>query len=126
MWGTKSFYFGESISVGVRNLQTAIAWYQEKLRLKLTALKSEDFEALLSFGKEDDTGVALVLIPPGETAANVPGHPILFAKNIEKAHREFVSKGIRVGLLQSDSGGNRFFQFYDLDENIIEVCVEPG
>jgi catechol 2,3-dioxygenase-like lactoylglutathione lyase family enzyme len=123
MW---AFYFGDSISVGVRDLQRAVAWYQEKLGLRLTPFKSEDFAALLSFDKEDETGIALVMIPPGETRANVEEHPIVFAKKIEKAHEEFVSKGISVGPIQSDSGGNRFFRFQDVDGNSIEVCVEPG
>ncbi len=125
MWGAKSFYFGDNISVGVRNLEQAVAWYQQKLGLRLTPLKSEDFEAFLSFSKDDDTGLALVVIPPGETKANVEGHPILFTKKIEAAHSDFSSKGIDVGPIQSDSGGNRFFCFRDLEGNEIEVCVEP-
>ena len=125
MLGARNFYFGDSISVGVRDLDRAIAWYQEKLKLRLTAIKSEDFEALLAFNKEDQDGVALVLMPPGETKANVEGHPILFTKRIEKVHEEFASRGVSVGSIQSDSGGNRFFQFQDVDGNTIEVCVEP-
>jgi catechol 2,3-dioxygenase-like lactoylglutathione lyase family enzyme len=125
MWGGKSFYFGDNISLGVRNLDRAVAWYQEKLGLRLTPLQSEDFEAFLAFAKDDETGLALVVIPPGETKANVEGHPILFTKGIEAAHEEFASKGISVGPIQSDSGGNRLFRFRDLEGNEIEVCVEP-
>jgi catechol 2,3-dioxygenase-like lactoylglutathione lyase family enzyme len=126
MWGVRNFYFGGgSISVGVRNLSGAIAWYQEKLRLRLTPIKSEDFEALLAFGKDDEDGLALVLIPPGETKANIEAHPILFTKKIEEVHEEFASRGVTVGPIQRDSGGNRFFQFQDLEGNSIEVCHEP-
>ena len=125
MWGAKKFYFGDNISVGVRDLNRAVAWYQEKLGLRLTPLKSEDFDAFLSFEKDADTGLALVVIPPGETRANVEGHPILFTNKIEAAHEEFASRGISVGAIQSDSGGNRFFRFQDLEGNEIEVCVEP-
>jgi predicted enzyme related to lactoylglutathione lyase len=125
MWGARNFYFGGSISVGVRDLGRAIAWYEEKLKLRLTPIKSEDFEALLAFDKEDQDGVALVLIPPGEAKANVAGHPILFTKKIEKVHEEFASRGVTVGPVQSDSGGNQFFQFQDVEGNTIEVCVEP-
>ena len=125
MWEARTFYFGDSISVGVRDLQRATTWYQEKLKLKLTPFKSEDYEVLLSFDKDDEIGVALCLIPPGEEQANVEGHPILFTKKIEKAHEQFLSKGIKVGPIQSDSGGNQFFEFWDTDGNKIEVCVEP-
>jgi catechol 2,3-dioxygenase-like lactoylglutathione lyase family enzyme len=125
MWGGKNFYFGDNVSVGVRNLDSAIVWYQEKLGLRLTPLKSEDFEAFLSFSKDDDVGLALVAIPPGETKANVDGHPILFSKKIESAHAEFAARGISVEPIQTDSGGNRFFRFRDLEGNQIEVCREP-
>ncbi len=125
MWGAKNFYFGDNISIGVRDLEQAVAWYQEKLGLRLTPLKSEDFEAFLSFTKHDDTGLALVVIRPEETKANVEGHPILFTKKLEAAHSDFSSKGINVGPIQSDSGGNRFFRFRDLEGNEIEVCLEP-
>jgi catechol 2,3-dioxygenase-like lactoylglutathione lyase family enzyme len=117
MSGGKSFYFGDNISLGVRNLDRAVAWYQEKLGLRLTPLQSEDFEAFLAFAKDDETGLALVVIPPGEMKANVEGHPILFTKRIEAAHEECASKGISVGPIQSDSGGNRLFRFQDLEGN---------
>jgi catechol 2,3-dioxygenase-like lactoylglutathione lyase family enzyme len=126
MWGARNFYFGGGISVGVRDVERAATWYQEKLRLRRTPLKSEDFEALLAFEKDDKEGVALVLIPPGEAKANVEGHPILFTKKIEKVYEEFASRGVSVEPIQSDSGGNRFFRFRDLDGNEIEVCTEPG
>lgn len=67
---------------------------------------------------------ALVSIPPGETNTNVEGHSILFTKKMEKAHEEFTTRGVAVGPIQSDSGGNRFFHFQDADGNAIEVCVE--
>ena|SRR5712692_4122043 len=125
MWSRKKFYFGDNISVGVRDLDQAIAWYQEKLGLQLTPLKSEDFDAFLSFSKNDEVGLALVAIPAGETTVNVEGHPILFTKKIEECREEFASRGIQVQPLQNDSGGNSFFQFPDVEGNIIEVCVEP-
>jgi len=125
VWSRKKFYFGDNISVGVRDLDRAVAWYQEKLGLHLTPLKSEDFDAFLSFSKNDEVGLALVAIPTGETTVNVEGHPILFTKNTEECREEFASRGIQVQPLQYDSGGNSFFQFPDVEGNIIEVCVEP-
>lgn len=98
MWGSQPFYFGDSISVGVRDLQRSIEWYKEKLKLQLTRFPSEDYDALRSFDKEDEMGLALALIP------------------LERPKR--TSK-------KRDSGGNQFFEFYDLDGNKIEVCGEP-
>jgi catechol 2,3-dioxygenase-like lactoylglutathione lyase family enzyme len=125
MWGGNSFYFGDNISVGVRDLERAVAWYQEKLGLRLTPLKSEDYDAFLALARNDEVGLALVMVPPGETKANVEGHPILFSKKIEAAHKEFASRGVNVEPIQADSGGNRFFRFRDLEGNEIEVCLEP-
>jgi catechol 2,3-dioxygenase-like lactoylglutathione lyase family enzyme len=125
MWGRKSFYFGDNVSVGVRDLGRAVAWYQEKLGLRLTPLTSEDFDAFLGLSKDDDVGLALVAIPAGQTTVNVEGHPILFTKRIEACREDLTSRGIQVGPLQHDSGGNAFFQFQDVEGNLIEVCVEP-
>jgi catechol 2,3-dioxygenase-like lactoylglutathione lyase family enzyme len=61
MWGGKKFYFGDKISVEVRNLDRAAAWYQEKLGLRLTPRKSEDLGAFLAFAKDDEIGLALWL-----------------------------------------------------------------
>ena len=125
MWGRKSFYFGDNISVGVRDLQRAVNWYQEKLSLRLSSLKVQDCDALLSFDRDDSIGVALMVIRPGQAEAYVSEHPILFTKKIKEAHQELTSRGVSVGPIQKDSGGNSFFQFQDLDGNPIEICLEP-
>lgn len=125
MWGRKNLYFGDNVSVGIRDLGRALAWYQEKLGLRLTPLTSEDFDAFLGFSKDDEIGLALVAIPAGQTTVNVERHPILFTKRLEACREEFASRGIQVGPLQCDSGGNSFFQFQDVEGNIIEVCIEP-
>ena len=48
--------------------------------------------------------------------------PMLFAPNLQKAHDWLANRGIAVGPITSDSGGNQLFQFDDLDGNSIEVC----
>jgi catechol 2,3-dioxygenase-like lactoylglutathione lyase family enzyme len=125
MWGGKNFYFGDNISVGVRDLNNAVAWYKEKLGLRVSPLQLEDCDALLVLSKEDETGLALVVIPAGQTEVNVQSHPILFSNKLEACREEFASRGVQVGPPQRDSGGNPFFQFHDLEGNTIEVCVEP-
>ena len=125
MWGRKASYFADNVSVGVEDLDRAVVWYQEKLGLRLTPLTSEDFDAFLGLAKEDEIGLALVVIPAGQTTVNVEPHPILFSKKLEACREEFASRGVQVGPLQRDSGGNSFFQFQDIDGNIIAVCIEP-
>jgi catechol 2,3-dioxygenase-like lactoylglutathione lyase family enzyme len=87
MWGTRTFYFGDRIAVGVRDLQRAIAWYQEKLKLRLTPFKSEDYEALLCFDKED----------------SIPS----YSRKRPRRHTKSPPQGMSVGPIQTDSGGNQ-------------------
>jgi predicted enzyme related to lactoylglutathione lyase len=49
---------------------------------------------------------------------------MLFTKKIEAAYEELASRGISVGPIETDSGGNRFFRFPDSEGNEIEVCRE--
>jgi len=54
-----------------------------------------------------------------------PGRPpILFAKKVEAAHEYLSMRGVDVGPLQNDSGGNRFFRFRDPERNEVEVCQQ--
>jgi catechol 2,3-dioxygenase-like lactoylglutathione lyase family enzyme len=125
MWFGRPFYFADDVAIGVRDLDAAVLWYKSKLGLLRNFARSHECDALLTFSLEDEPGVALVLIPPGESEAKVERHPIIFTKNIEASHKFFVSHGVLTGPIDSDSGGNRFFEFQDLEGNRIEVCTEP-
>jgi catechol 2,3-dioxygenase-like lactoylglutathione lyase family enzyme len=85
MWGRKTFYFGDNVSIGVRDVGRAVSWYQDKLGLRLTPLTSEDFAAFLGFSKDDEIGLALVAIPADQAAANVESHPILSQRRSKRA-----------------------------------------
>lgn len=125
MFGRRHFYFSDNITVGVKDLDRAIEWYQEKLGLRRGDFAGDEVDALLVLSKDDETGLGLVVFGPDVGPGNLERHPILYSSKIEAAHGEFLSRGISVGPIQIDSGGNRFFQFQDLDGNTIEVCVEP-
>jgi len=121
--GSQSFYFGDKITVGVRDLERAIAWYQEKLGLRLKPIKSDDFDAFLALSESDEAGLALVRVAVGESEVDVEEYPILFTKQLEACREELVSRGIQAGPIQQDLGGNPFFQFLDGEGNTIEVCI---
>ena len=125
MWGRQHFYFGDNITVGVRDLAQSIGWYQEKLGLRRSNLSAPEVDALLVLSTDDDIGLGLVVFGPDVGPGNLERHAILFSKKLEAAHEDLASRGVSVGPIQADSGGNRFFQFQDLDCNTIEVCVEP-
>ena len=114
-----------TITVGVNDLDRAVTWYCDRLGLSVMPEKSYSAEVHLGYLQRETP--MIVLFPAGERNS-VPfaeRHPILFTHKLDSVHAELASAGIDVGLIQSDSAGNRLFRFRDLEGNEIEVCVEP-
>jgi catechol 2,3-dioxygenase-like lactoylglutathione lyase family enzyme len=128
MWGSPPFFIPDSCVVDVRNLGAARDWYREKLRLQESHNRREDDSERpfvdLCLSKDDEACFSLVELEPG--ASPEKRHNVVYAKKLEKALEWFTERGVSVESITTDSGGNRFFRFYDLDGNVIEVCVEPG
>jgi hypothetical protein len=70
-------------------------------------------------------GLARTLLEREAGTPPTNGHVIFFAKNLEKARQWLVERQVSAESTTEDSGGNRLFRFFDLDENPVEVCVEP-
>jgi hypothetical protein len=83
-------------------------------------------EASLELGYSADSIVVyLVEISGSERSNRSPGKPpIMFARKLADAHEHLSSRGVDVGPIQSDSGGNQFFWFRDLEGSELEVCQE--
>ena len=128
MRGSPPFFIPDSCVVDVRNLAAARNWYKEKLSLQESYDRREDDSgrpfADLCLSKHDTACFSLVELEPGASPEN--RHNILYSKKLEKALQWLAARGVSVEAITTDSGGNRLFRFYDLDENAIEVCVEPG
>ncbi len=126
MWGKPPFVISDNCALDVRNLKAAREWYKEKLGLRDSRDRREDDFgrpfADLMFASEDAL-LSLVELAPG--ASPEKAHVILFAKNLEKAHKWLADRGVPVAPLATASAGNPLFEFLDLDGNAIEVCVEP-
>ena len=128
MWFGRPFYFGDSMSVGARNPDAAAEWYQSTFGLRRFK-NSEGNEVWLGYSDErhsPNPEVAVVPILSEEDWKRLPGHPIIFTKNVTKAHAWFSERVPGTGPVQTDSGGNTFFTFRDPEGNEIEVCREPG
>ena len=125
MWGRSPFTIAENCAVDVRNLVAACEWYKEKLRLHQMDNNREDDSGrpFTDLSISNDTFLSLVELEPGASAEK--RHVIFFAKNLEKTHQWLADRGVAVEPITTDSGGNRLFQFQDLEGNIIEMCVEP-
>lgn len=126
MWGKPPFSIADNCAVEVRNLPAAREWYREKLGFHEADTDREEdsgrpFTDL--YISNDDIFLSLVELEPGTSPER--GHVIFYAKNLEKAHQWLTGRGVAVQPTTSDSGGNRFFNFHDLEGNAIEVCAEP-
>jgi catechol 2,3-dioxygenase-like lactoylglutathione lyase family enzyme len=127
MWGKPPFYISDNCAMDVRNLAAAHDWYTAKLGLRDVETDRKDDSgrpfADLTISN-DEIFLSLVELAPGASAEKQ--HVIFFAGNLEKAQEWLTKRGVIVEPITTDSGGNRFFQFQDLEGNKIEVCVEPG
>jgi catechol 2,3-dioxygenase-like lactoylglutathione lyase family enzyme len=126
MW-VKPFFISGNCALDVRNLAASRDWYKEKLGLR-EALNDREDDSGRPFVdlciSSDNAFLSLVELAPGADRKNE--HVIFFTKNLEKAHQWLAGRGVSVEPPTSDSGGNCFFRFKDLEGNAIEVCVEPG
>jgi len=123
-WTKKMFSSAGDVVVDVRDVAAAQRWYSEKLGLSYSSPDVE--EASLELGHSADSIVVyLVEISGSERPNKSPGKPpIMFARKLADAHEHLSSRGVDVGPIQSDSGGNQFFRFRDLEGNELEVCQE--
>ena len=126
MWGKPPFSISDNCAVDVRNLSLSREWYKRNLGLRDAPSGVREEDSGRSFADlcfDDGAFISLLELEPGESAES--NHVIFFAKNLEKAQQWLVGRQVFVEPITTDSGGNRFFRFQDLDGNKIEVCVEP-
>ena len=116
------------MTVGARNPEAAATWYRETFGLRRFK-NSQDGEIWLGSSEERHSptpDVAIVPMRSEDDWKSLPGHPIIFTRNIEKAHAWFSARISGTGSIQNDSGANAFFTFRDPEGDQIEVCREPG
>lgn len=129
MWGGPPFWIADNCAVDVRSVSAARDWYKEKLGLRDIQYRKEDDSGrpFADVGLSASRGMAgvcsLVELEPG--AAPSKQHVVFYTKKLEKAQQWLSERGVATEAITTDSGGNRFFRFLDLDGNAIEVCVEP-
>lgn len=123
-WTKKMFSSAGDVVAGVSDVAAAQRWYSEKLGLPYSAADVE--EASLELGYSPDSVVVyLVEISSNERPNESPGRPpIMFARKLADAHECLSTRGVDVGPIEADSGGNQFFRFRDLEGNELEVCQE--
>lgn len=123
-WTKKLFSSAGDVVVDVQNVAAAQRWYSEKLGIFHSSADTEDGGLALGYSA-DSVVVYLVEISGNARANETPGRPpIVFAGKLAMAHEYLSTRGVDVGPIQTDSGGNQFFRFRDLEGNELEVCQE--
>jgi catechol 2,3-dioxygenase-like lactoylglutathione lyase family enzyme len=123
-WTKKVFSFQDSVSVEVQDVSAAQGWYSEKLGLRYSSTKVEEASMVLGYSA-DDAELYLTQVSGTQRSDSLPGRPpIIFARKLTVAHEYLSTRNVDVGSIQSDSGGNAFFRFRDLEGNELEVCQQ--
>jgi catechol 2,3-dioxygenase-like lactoylglutathione lyase family enzyme len=121
-WHKKILTEPDYVSVDVVNIDAARQWYEERLGLNYSSSKVEEADVVLGYS-EKDPRVYLCRVVGNKRPNAQPGHPqILLTTRLDTAHEFLASRGVDTGPIQTDSGGNRFFRFRDLEGNELEVC----
>lgn len=123
-WTKKMFSSTGDVVVDVHDVAAARRWYSERLGLFYSSADAEDAKLELGYSA-DSVVVYLVEMSSNARPNKSPGRPpIVFARKLADAHEYLSTRGVDVGSIQSDSGGNQFFRFRDLEGNELEVCQE--
>lgn len=120
------FHFNGPIAIRVKDPAATARWYE--VVLNLNCLVGSDMVPTGMYNPTDAANpqpqIAFVQEPRNPLAPK-PAKPVIFARNIDEAHRWLSARIATTGAMQADSAGNRFFSFQDLDGNAIEVCADP-
>jgi catechol 2,3-dioxygenase-like lactoylglutathione lyase family enzyme len=105
----------------VRDLKSARAWYERVLELKVAEENSSGQTVVLDLGR--GANLCLWQLGPDETPATTDiaaSFPNFRSGDVEGIHGKLDGLGVTVTPLK-DSGGVKWFSFYDPDGNRIDV-----
>lgn len=112
----------DTLIVRVRDLDASREWYEEKLGLAPQFIDPHGEIVVLDCG--GTTSLTLWRLGPGEVLheeGSKGSFPIFFSDDADAHHALLESRGIECGPIVAQEGA-RFFPFYDLDGNRLEVC----
>ncbi|MFG6120149.1 VOC family protein [Thalassobacillus sp. B23F22_16] len=106
----------DTICLSVTNLDQSSAWYQKVLGLDLV-FKGEGYR-VFAIG-ESEVPLTIEEGHPGQGKKTT--YPIFFTKDINQTYEKLLKSDVKVSEIEAD-GTNRYFDFYDLDNNRLQVC----
>ena len=81
--------------------------------------------------QSDEPPAALLVLDDGigvyfySTVESAPQSvPVLFSSKLKSTYSALSERGVACTPIQQDSTGRSFFEFRDIDGNLIEVCAE--
>jgi catechol-2,3-dioxygenase len=112
----------DTVIVRVRNLEEAQAWHEKKLGFRADYVDEKERLVVLNVGGE--TSLTIYELKPGEMMApqSTGSYPILYARDIQTAHKLLSERGVEVGSIEGEPGGTQWFGLKDRDGNLLEVC----
>jgi len=105
----------DTLCLTVSNIEQSSSWYQE-LGFKV-AFKGESYR-ILTVGNSE---VPLTIEEGSRSSKENGAYPIFFTKDIKNTYKNLREKGVKVTEIRDD-GDKSFFDFYDLDNNKLQVC----
>ena len=118
---------GDPGYVRVRQFESAISWYEEKLGFTCVETDQQEgstYRYVLLCPADEEDGSGFVLEENGGPGSSTGNVPIIFTNRIDNAHELLESRGVVVGPIRDDGGESRYFEFRDCDANLVEVCSE--
>ncbi|WP_099157494.1 VOC family protein [Virgibacillus ndiopensis] len=106
----------DTICLTVSNVEKSSNWYHELLGFK-EAFSGNGYR-ILSVGNSD---VPLTIEEGDTSSMENRAYPIFFTRDIEQIYKKLQDHGVNVSEIQKD-GVNTFFDFFDLDNNKLQVC----
>lgn len=110
----------DTVIVRVSDINKSKTWYTDKLGLK----QIHEDEKLKLVVINTYSPVSLTIWETKDKIQNNPNtttYPIFRAMNAEAAHRFLNNNGVKTGDIITDHVVT-YFTFYDLDNNLLEVC----
>ncbi|MFB4168807.1 VOC family protein [Virgibacillus sp. JSM 102003] len=105
----------DTVCITVSSVEQSSIWYQE-LGFKV-AFKGEGYQ-VFTIG---NSGVPLTIEEGSVSLQENSTYPIFFTTDIKNTYSKIKEKGVEVTELKDD-GDNKFFDFFDLDNNKLQVC----
>ena len=116
--------FNGLITVGVREMTAATAWYKEKFGVRESGNKFEDGNPEdTELVSSDDREFVIILLAGVEESGDPP--PIINTSDAKKAREWLAARGVNVSAVQADRQGTHYIEMRDLDNNLIEIAEEP-